>query len=102
MRKFWFRFGFVLGGAVGYVLGSSAGRERYEQIAAAARRVGEAGPAKQLGTEVRNVADRVGGIVSAKTSRRVEQVAGKVKESVGGNGASTPAHEAPPMPPPHS
>ena len=29
----------LLGGAVGYVLGSRAGRERYEQIVAVARRV---------------------------------------------------------------
>lgn len=30
----------VLAGAVGYVLGTRAGRERYEQIVAVARRVG--------------------------------------------------------------
>jgi hypothetical protein len=29
----------IIGGAVGYVLGSRAGRERYEQIVAVARRV---------------------------------------------------------------
>ena len=30
---------FLLGGAAGYVLGTRAGRERYEQLAAGARRV---------------------------------------------------------------
>jgi outer membrane lipoprotein SlyB len=32
-----FRFGLIAGAAAGYVLGTRAGRERYEQIAAAAR-----------------------------------------------------------------
>jgi len=32
------KLSFVVGGAVGYVLGSRAGRERYEQIVAMARR----------------------------------------------------------------
>lgn len=43
---------FVAGVAVGYVLGSRAGRERYEQIAAAARRVRD-------NRTVRNVAGMV-------------------------------------------
>ena len=33
------RFGFVVGFAAGYVLGSKAGRRRYEQISSAARTV---------------------------------------------------------------
>lgn len=33
------KLSFLAGGAVGYVLGSHAGRERYEQIVALARRV---------------------------------------------------------------
>ena len=36
-----FRTGFVLGLGVGYVLGAKAGRERYEQIAAAWARVAD-------------------------------------------------------------
>jgi len=34
-----FRAGLIVGGAVGYVLGARAGRQRYEQIANAARRL---------------------------------------------------------------
>ncbi len=32
------KLSFVIGGAIGYVLGAKAGRERYEQIVAASRR----------------------------------------------------------------
>lgn len=35
---------FVLGAAVGYVLGARAGRERYEQIAASARKLWQSEP----------------------------------------------------------
>lgn len=34
------KLSFLVGGAVGYVLGSRAGRERYEEIVRVARRVG--------------------------------------------------------------
>ena len=34
------KLSFLIGGAVGYVLGSKAGRERYEQIVSLGRRVG--------------------------------------------------------------
>jgi hypothetical protein len=34
------KLSFLIGGAVGYVLGAKAGRERYEAIVRAARRVG--------------------------------------------------------------
>jgi hypothetical protein len=36
-----YRFGFLTGAAVGYVLGTRAGRERYEQIQRLSRRVAE-------------------------------------------------------------
>lgn len=36
-----FRAGLIIGGAAGYVLGSRAGRERYEQIARGWRKVRE-------------------------------------------------------------
>jgi hypothetical protein len=34
-----FRAGLIIGGAVGYVLGARAGRERYDQIMRASRRL---------------------------------------------------------------
>jgi hypothetical protein len=36
-----YRFGFLTGAAVGYVLGTHAGRERYEQIKRLSRHVAE-------------------------------------------------------------
>lgn len=36
-----YRFGFLTGAAVGYILGAHAGRERYEQIQRLSRRVAE-------------------------------------------------------------
>lgn len=59
-------WGFLLGGAIGYVLGSRAGRERYEQLERTGRQVIEhpavqnaAGMAKAKVTEL--TGGRVGG-----------------------------------------
>ncbi|MGH8874736.1 MAG: YtxH domain-containing protein [Acidimicrobiia bacterium] len=43
-----FKTGLILGGAVGYVLGARAGRERYEQIARLARRASQHPAVAQL------------------------------------------------------
>ena len=47
-----FRMGLILGVAIGYVLGTRAGRERYEQISRVAKRAWESEPAGKLRTEV--------------------------------------------------
>jgi hypothetical protein len=47
-----FRTGLLLGLAIGYVLGTRAGRERYEQISGFAKRAWESEPAGKLRTEV--------------------------------------------------
>ena len=46
-----FRVGLLAGFAVGYYLGSKAGRERYEQMTASARQVPVFEMAKRSGTE---------------------------------------------------
>jgi len=53
-----FRAGLVVGGAVGYVLGARAGRERYHQIVSGWRRVRQHPAAAQL-------ADQAVGLVDA-------------------------------------
>jgi hypothetical protein len=54
------KVGFLAGFAIGYVLGSKAGRQRYEQIVSAVRKV-RASPTVQEAT----------GMVQAQTSRLV-------------------------------
>lgn len=57
---------FVTGLAVGYVLGSRAGRKRYEQIAAAANKVWQSpGIQKQVHAVQDYAADKVGDIPGA-------------------------------------
>jgi len=48
-----FRFGLLVGAAIGYVLGAKAGRARYEQIAASWRRFVRSEQAQQLGAELK-------------------------------------------------
>ncbi|KIZ18452.1 hypothetical protein [Streptomyces natalensis] len=70
-----YRLTFIAGLAVGYVLGTRAGRERYEQMRKAARRIAE-NPAVRNTAESavlggRQVATRAFGAVSAKVSDRL-------------------------------
>lgn len=67
------KIAFVLGAAAGYVLGSRAGRERYEQIKAGAQKLWNTAP-------VQRGRDEVSGFVSTKTQRLQDSVveAGKV------------------------
>jgi hypothetical protein len=65
---------FVLGIAVGYVLGSRAGRERYEDIVAMARRV--------AGSQT---VQATAGVLQAQAA----EVAGRAKSRLGGGVVST-------------
>ncbi|MER6507298.1 YtxH domain-containing protein [Nonomuraea sp. NPDC001636] len=64
-----YRMTFAVGLAVGYVLGSRAGRERYEQIKRAAQRVADSPRVQEAA-----------GVVGAQASR----LAGAAREKVGG------------------
>jgi len=70
----------IVGGAIGYVLGSRAGRERYEQIVAVARRVAGSQTVQTtagvLQAQVDNVAARARSTLASKL------------HSSAGNGAS--------------
>lgn len=65
-------WGFLLGGAIGYVFGSRAGRERYEQLERTSRRVMDH-PAVQgaAGVARAKVTGLVGGRIS--TARNVRE-----------------------------
>jgi hypothetical protein len=78
-----FRLIFVLGFAIGYVLGARAGRARYEQIVRAWNSFKQSDPAQQLGADVR--------VAASKAGQRVEHAASegvaKVTNIVRGNAA---------------
>ncbi len=67
------RMGFVLGVAIGYVLGSRAGRERYEQIVDFYRRVANNPSVRDVAGAARHKAT---GVVSAR-KQEPEQTAGQ-------------------------
>jgi hypothetical protein len=65
------RLVFVIGVAVGYVLGTRAGRERYEQIAKAARGISQNPTVRKAGRSARDVG-------AAAVSKAGDQVADRV------------------------
>ncbi|WP_062205293.1 hypothetical protein [Streptomyces sp. NBRC 109706] len=89
------RLVFVAGVAVGYVLGARAGRERYEQLRAAADRL-RSNPAVRNGVDSaalagRQAAARAAEAVADRAGDRLpEGVAGRLR-AVGGKGGATDA-----------
>jgi hypothetical protein len=62
---------FAAGAAVGYILGTRAGRQRYEQIAGAARQVASQPTVKQALTEVQSQATRAYDAAKTAVTERV-------------------------------
>ena len=88
-----FRAGFLVGLGAGYVLGSKAGEERYQQIVDAARSLRENPGVQRLTGEVNKTVsigkDRVAETAAAKAGQAKEAVS-NVASKVGDNsGAST-------------
>jgi hypothetical protein len=79
-----FRVPLFLGIAIGYVLGTRAGRGRYEQIQRTFEAVRQSEPAQQLGAEVRGATAKAGHKIEEKTAAGVAKVTGKIKDKVGG------------------
>lgn len=63
-----FRVGLAIGFGAGYVLGSKAGRERYEQIARTAKKVWESEPAAKARSEVAHAVPAVVSTAAEKVS----------------------------------
>ena len=84
-----FRFGLIIGIAVGYVLGSRAGYERYQQIQSTWRSMRRSEPAQRLSTEVRDLADRAGSRLEDKANRGVDQLSKQVREENSTGAASS-------------
>jgi len=66
-----YRFGFLTGAAVGYVLGTHAGRERYEQIKRLSRRVAENPTVQEAAGIMRARAEDIAGTARQKVGDRV-------------------------------
>ena len=89
-----FKSGFLVGLGAGYVLGTRAGQERYQQIVDAASRLRENPGVQRLTGEVNRTVsvgkDRVAETAAAKAGQAKEAVASKVGDSTGtSTGTST-------------
>ena len=88
----------LVGGAVGYVLGSKAGRQRYEQIRSQARSVwnnptvqAKAGQAQDFAKDKAPVVKEKAAEAAATASAAAKDAAGAAKDKVGGDSQETGA-----------
>jgi hypothetical protein len=89
-----YRAVFLAGAAAGYVLGTRAGQERYEQIKRLSRRVAENPTVQEAAGVLRAQAGELAETARQKVGDKVQTVSGKVQEKVPGihrTGQSTPA-----------
>ncbi|MEO5874643.1 MAG: YtxH domain-containing protein [Streptosporangiaceae bacterium] len=82
---------FIVGAATGYVLGAKAGRERYEQIRKAARRVAQnpavqsaAGSARTQAGDLGSRAAQKAGELGSMAAQKTNDLAGSAKQKVNG------------------
>jgi hypothetical protein len=73
-----FRTSFILGAAVGYVLGTKAGRERYEQIMDASRRFSENPKVQEAAETLRS---KGGALAGAARERVPEQIGNRMRRT---------------------
>ena len=79
----------LLAGAAGYVLGTRAGRERYEQIKSAAQRVARDPRVQRKAQEAQSMAKQ-------KAGEAASHAAAKVKDATGSHGSDGRAATATP------
>jgi hypothetical protein len=88
-----FKSGFLVGLGAGYVLGTKAGQERYQQIVDAAGRLRENPSVQRLTGEVNKTVnagkDRVAETAAAKADQAKEAVSSKVGGNAGSSSTTT-------------
>ncbi len=75
----------LISGAIGYVLGTRAGRERYEQIKQMAGRVKDDPRVQEKAQQAADVAREKAPVVKEKVQDAASTAAAKVKETTGGS-----------------
>ena len=90
-----FKSGFLVGLGAGYVLGTKAGQERYQQIVDAASRLRENPGVQRLTGEINKTVslgkDRVAETAAAKADRAKEAVSNVAKKSGDSTGTTSTA-----------
>jgi len=84
-----FKAGFVVGFGAGYVLGSRAGRQRYEQIRRAFGNVSSSPVVQRAVERTTEAAGEQGKRALSVVQEQVEKAGGAVKERLTKNGASS-------------
>lgn len=74
-----FRRTLMIGLAIGYVLGTRAGRERYEQIRRAFDALCQSQPAQQLSAEMRDATSKAGQRIEQRTAAGVSRVSDRLR-----------------------
>lgn len=76
------KLGLALGGAIGYVLGTRAGRERYDQIRAKYQELKQSPQAQQLSDEVERITEKAKSTVDQKTQAGVDAVTDTTQDTI--------------------
>jgi hypothetical protein len=90
------KLGMLAAGAVGYVLGARAGRERYDQIVDLAQRIWTNPQVQRAATDAQERAREAAPVVAEKVADAAKHAAGAAVSAVrsgDGNGTSTDAQE---------
>lgn len=80
-----FPFRILLGAAVGYVFGTRAGRERYDEIVSKVHELRQSDKVRQFESDAHETADRVG----HRLNQRATTVADKAKDRIGRHDAGS-------------
>lgn len=83
-----FKLGMIVGSGVGYVLGTRAGRERYDQIRQQYQKMKGSEPAQKLSGEAQRIADQASRTVGQKANEGADKITEATQDKVGGQSAT--------------